>query len=502
MKEEIKNSLGELTENLLNGDNVAINQNHMIGFEISKFILIKEHLIKKSDISGAEKTTFNVEENFDYLNSINLLAAYVRSNNMEININGTVELIGVHSERLKENVQLIHMIRNSLAHNKYDIEDGFLKINNNGFIICDIPLELIKKFNDECTDIFNKNLDGDYSNDITNLFLNRNLENDNKLLYISLYSYMVLCFASVDKDMDVVNIKSVNMQPNFISTNHQFNTEDAAVRDCVTKCSRFQPDLNNLYEHLNPNYYEAMATKENNLRNKLIDKINDRHIQNLRSIRNSIEHVNFLVNDDGTISLFDMNNQSDIDSKTYEITNSAKHFFTFTREIDENNISNDEFAFLNDIFYYSDPYFIKILDIINDYFEELWYSDYYGFVVGNEYLNNQEDIIEQILRIIYCLKNRVDDSLNTKKMIVQLITYLEQLAKTSNELNDQLDNICLCVGDYYNFDRKEFENFLCKLCFVRMLTIDLLMKQDDALTIIDNHTLVSSEYDYVKKLMN
>lgn len=502
MIDEVKLAFKELAENLLANKKVSLNNKHKLGFTIISFILFKEHIIKKSEVNNCSKIIFDYNKNEKYLNPINELSRFVENNTIEIADKGNIELIGTNDETIKDDIWAVHLIRNAFAHMEFTIENDVFKIHNTvneqSTLVCDIPIHLIENFNSECLKIFCDNLETDYPNDITNIFFNPNF-NDNKLLYMALYTYMVLCFD--DKDIDVVNIKSVYMQPNFTSQNHQFNSDKEAVTNCINDCDQFQFDLNRLYEYLNPHHYESKSQKENRVRNKLIEKINTKYLQNVRSIRNSIKHANFVINDDGTISLFDMNDQNDLESKTYEITSSPESLFALARDIDENNISNDEFAFLNDIFYDADSDFEEKLNIIEAYFIELLENDYYIFVVGAEFPNRQCGIIEKILDIIACLKNRIDTSLNTKEMIVYLINYLEQLVKVSEELYNQFDNICFNVSYCEEIDVEKFRQFLIDLYLARMLTIELLMTQDNALTIIDNHTLVSSDYDHVKKLM-
>ena len=506
MKEKIKISFKNLLENLFGGKKYDLNEKHKLGFTIANFILLKEHIIKKSEINKCSKIYFDFDKNKEYLEPINELSSFVRKDALEIADNGDIELNGTNNESIKDSVWLVHLIRNAFAHGEFTIEDGLFKINNKinekSTLVCDIPIDMIEKFNNECAKVFNENLDTNYSNDITNFFFNYHLNlNDDRLLYMSLYTYMALTFADMDKDMDVANIKSVYTQPVFTSENHQFSKDTIAVRNCLEDCDKFQCDLNKLYEHLNPKHYDSKLQKENKLRNNLTDKINKRYLQSVRAIRNSIEHANFLINDGGNICLFDMNNQNDLDSKTYEVINTPEYFFTLVRDIDDNNISNDKFAFLNGVFSISDSKFLERLEIIEDYFIELLESDYYIFIIGAEYQNSQVSIIENILYIIHCLKNRVDDYFNTKEMIVKLIGYLEQLAKISEELYNQFDNICFNMYYSTQIDNEEFRKFLFNLYFARMFTIDFLMSQQDVLTIIDNHTLICNEYDYVKKLM-
>lgn len=506
MKEEIKHSFKELLENLFAGKKYILNENHKLGFIVTNFILFKEHIIKKSEINGYTKIYFDFDKNKDYLEPINILSNFVSKNALEIADKGNIELEGINSESIEDNIWLVHLIRNAFAHGEFTIENGFFKINNTvnqkSTLVCDIPIDIIENFNDECLQIFKDNLVANYPNDITNIFFNDNFDlYENRLLYMSLYTYMALSFANMDKDMDIVNIKSVYMQPEFVSQTHQFSKDTIAVNNCIEDCDRFQFDLNRLYEYLNPGHYDSKSQKENKLRDNLNDKVNKKYLQSLRAIRNSIEHANVLINDDGTISLFDMNNQNDIDSKTYEITNSPQHFFDFTRDIEENNISNDEFAFLNGIFSISDSRFLDKLEMISDSFIKLLESNYFCFVIGAENNTRKCSIIDDILYIIYCLKNHEDDLLNTKEMIINLIGHLEQLATISNHLYDQFDNICFNVSESAQFDSAEFRDFLIDLYFARMFTIDLLMNQQEILTIIDNHTLVCKEYNYVKKLM-
>ena len=282
MKEEIKISLRELTEELLAGNNVTSNKIHEIGFTISKFVIIKENMIKKCDVNGIEKTVFNVNENLDYLFPINKLADYIRETSSFINLSGDMILNGVHGKKLKDNIQIIHMVRNALAHNKYEIEDGFLKIDNPSFLVCDIPFELIEEFNDKCTYNFNKNLGENYPNNITNLFLNDKLENTKRLLYMSLYSYILFVSSAIDFEkstkidaesgeevkLSFSNFPPIYSEPYCIKMSHEYSTATKQVFHELSNVYDFIDDLNSLDHHFNLNHYYCKQAKDSKIQEK------------------------------------------------------------------------------------------------------------------------------------------------------------------------------------------------------------------------------------------
>lgn len=152
MKNLIKLSR-ELVENLLSGNKQKLGKEYFFMFSISKFILLKETILKKDSANNI--LYFNNVKNARFIPAILSFADEIKKNG-KYQINTTsirLEKIDGDSQKLVEALWLFNKVRDSLAHGQYtiDLENDSLLINNdhsndrnNAYkLVCSIPIKLL-----------------------------------------------------------------------------------------------------------------------------------------------------------------------------------------------------------------------------------------------------------------------------------------------------------------------------------------------------------------------
>lgn len=152
MKELIKLSR-ELVENLLDGNKKKLGKEYYLMFTISKFILLKESILKKD--SANKILYFNNVKYAKYIPAILSFADEIKKNG-DYKIDNTSIMLkenNIDSQKLTESLWIFNKVRDSLSHGQYtiDLENDSLLINNdhsncenNSYkLICSIPIELL-----------------------------------------------------------------------------------------------------------------------------------------------------------------------------------------------------------------------------------------------------------------------------------------------------------------------------------------------------------------------
>ena len=152
MKNLIKLSR-ELVENLLNGNKQKLGKEYFFMFSISKFVLLKERILKKDSTNNI--LYFNNVKNAKYIPSILSFADEIKKNgNYQINNTSIrLEKTDRDSQKLAEALWIFNKVRDSLAHGQYtiDLENDSILINNdhsndrnNAYkLVCSIPIKLL-----------------------------------------------------------------------------------------------------------------------------------------------------------------------------------------------------------------------------------------------------------------------------------------------------------------------------------------------------------------------
>ena len=110
----------------------CVHKDDYFMFQISKFLLLKESMIKKD--SDNNQIYFNVVDNQEYLKSIIYIVDYVRNHGILISNNVDVVILPAGykaSKELKSYIRDFHKIRDSIAHGGYYID------STNGCIVLD-----------------------------------------------------------------------------------------------------------------------------------------------------------------------------------------------------------------------------------------------------------------------------------------------------------------------------------------------------------------------------
>ena len=143
----------ELVENLLNGNKQKLGKEYFFMFSISKFVLLKERILKKDSVNNV--LYFNNVKDAKYIPAILSFADEIKKNgNYQIN-NTSIRLKKTDrdSQKLAEALWLFNKVRDSLAHGQYtiDLENDSILINNdhsnainNAYkLVCPIPIKLL-----------------------------------------------------------------------------------------------------------------------------------------------------------------------------------------------------------------------------------------------------------------------------------------------------------------------------------------------------------------------
>lgn len=167
MKNLIKLSR-ELVENLLNGNKQKLGKEYFFMFSISKFVLLKERILKKDSVNNI--LYFNNVKDAKYIPVILSFADEIKKNgNYQINNTSIrLEKTDRDSQKLAEALWLFNKVRDSLAHGQYtiDLENDSILINNDNSndinnaykLVCSIPIKLLNSISFYIEEI-NKKID-------------------------------------------------------------------------------------------------------------------------------------------------------------------------------------------------------------------------------------------------------------------------------------------------------------------------------------------------------
>ncbi len=167
MKNLIKLSR-ELVENLLNGNKQKLGKEYFFMFSISKFVLLKERILKKDSANNI--LYFNNVKDAKYIPAILSFADEIKKNgNYQINnISIRLEKTDGDFQKLAEALWLFNKVRDSLVHGQYtiDLENDSILINNDHSndrndaykLVCSISIKLLNSISFYIEEI-NKKID-------------------------------------------------------------------------------------------------------------------------------------------------------------------------------------------------------------------------------------------------------------------------------------------------------------------------------------------------------
>ena len=287
MKELIKLSR-ELVENLLDGNKKKLGKEYYLMFTISKFILLKERILKKD--SANKILYFNNVKYAKYIPAILSFADEIKKNG-DYKIDNTSIMLkenNIDSQKLTESLWLFNKVRDSLAHGQYtiDLENDSLLINNdhsnckdNSYkLICSIPIELLNSISfyiekvDEKPDA--KELSKAYREYLEEIAANydvddRILFNDNYINNINKY---------YDNKYDIIN-NNYDNKYDIINNNYD-NKYDIINNNYDNKYFGNNKYLNNDKYYDNEKYYDNNKYYDNEIK-KLFNNLTIKELQGL-----------------------------------------------------------------------------------------------------------------------------------------------------------------------------------------------------------------------------
>lgn len=172
---ELKEKTRELVEILLSGNTRKLTKVHFFSFSIAKFVLIKEKILIKT---GQRKFYFGKKQKAKYMPMIMKFKEEIIKNASYVVNNIEIESEEKLTPEEKEALWFFNKVRDSLVHNKYniDLDSNTINIDNVNdtySLKCSIPIELFNSITFYIEKSINSNDDfSDYNKDYLNSYDN------------------------------------------------------------------------------------------------------------------------------------------------------------------------------------------------------------------------------------------------------------------------------------------------------------------------------------------
>ena len=197
---ELKEKTRELVEILLSGNTQKLTKIHFFSFSIAKFVLIKEKILIKT---GQRKFYFGKKQKAKYMPMIMKFKEEIIKNASYVVNNIEIESEEKLTPEEKEALWFFNKVRDSLVHNKYniDLDSNTINIDNVNdtySLKCSIPIELFNSITFYIEKSINSNDDfsdykdylnsyDNYMNEMASLY-NFDKVYDNKIYYNKIHN--------------------------------------------------------------------------------------------------------------------------------------------------------------------------------------------------------------------------------------------------------------------------------------------------------------------------
>ena len=197
---ELKEKTRELVEILLSGNTQKLTKVHFFSFSIAKFVLIKEKILIKT---GQRKFYFGKKQKAKYMPMIMKFKEEIIKNASYVVNNIEIESEEKLTPEEKEALWFFNKVRDSLVHNKYniDLDSNTINIDNVNdtySLKCSIPIELFNSITFYIEKSINSNDDfsdykdylnsyDNYMNEMASLY-NFDKVYDNKIYYNKIHN--------------------------------------------------------------------------------------------------------------------------------------------------------------------------------------------------------------------------------------------------------------------------------------------------------------------------
>lgn len=447
MKEQIKKELEILIQDIIDDKNIELNQSHFLAFELANFIVKKEDIIKKEDIPGSERIIFDINTYEGSLPIIEQIANYVRicgdtkeftkGPKKEVLLEGNISDLNINT--IKDNLRIVHQIRNDIAHGNYEIHSNFLETT--GKIKCTLPWTLIRDFNQHIikedpafniddvlsiSEIFDQYQTNNYFARILGM---RPECTRAEILHIALYSYALLTFSDIEKNINSYSNLSINSL-------YLIEPQD----EYINKCEKIKRVLNEFQDDITKkiqNYQrcsdeeakeriESSIQKEINEASQGVDELFFGAKDTAGSkIRNAVLHGNYIVGRYDNILMYDKNNQADEREKNFPVGLYYKDFFNQIKNINNCQLQHNK---INDIIYMVSN--VNNLKEVTEFLREILKHSSAGIDIDDVYsvlssTNNLIKIIENNTST-----NKIDRITESVQTIIKLIVDNKNLHNT------------------------------------------------------------------------
>ena len=499
MKELIKLSR-ELVENLLDGNKKKLGKEYYLMFTISKFILLKESILKKD--SANKILYFNNVKYAKYIPAILSFADEIKKNG-DYKIDNTSIMLkenNIDSQKLTESLWIFNKVRDSLAHGQYtiDLENDSLLINNdhsncenNSYkLICSIPIELLNSISfyiekvDEKPDAkelskayreYLEEITANYDVDDRILFNDNYINNINKY-YDNKYDNLNNNYDNLNNNYDnKYDILKNNYDNKYDNLNNNYdNKYDILKNNYDNKDDILKNNHDNKYDILKNNYDNKYDNLKNNYDNKddiLKNNYNDKYFDNDKYLNNDkyFDNDKYLNNDKyyDNEKYYDNNKYYDNEIKKLFNNLTIKELQGLVEQLLEYKPRNEkEKEQTNQIIRKfrslklqrkekQEEFDVKTSDLMREI------SDILGIKVGTKN-SNAAIALYMYMNLVFSQNNEIDYShicLRDLLISVNPYKYTDKVEEVSNLSDDRRQKIINFEKNYINI-----KNYINKLC--------------------------------------
>lgn len=386
--EEIVKEFDKYMPYVFENKSFSLNQVHYYGLTLLIFITLKELYIPKNI---SEKTIyFDKNNNIAVTKAFYKLAKEIMKQPDSYKKNYLNIDLAEDNKELEEVIWIINKLRDSICHNKFCIEEGILKINNNNFddenidelgkykLKCDIPLTFLEEIFDDIKIYINEFTDfvlyteEEMKNPIVkyaNLVNQKQTINKENYFNIFAIAYFTLFFMN----------ESAKIQYEYLDLSHigilvfiKKGSKYIDKRNCTYK--EIKETIDKIYKSIENYKKHSTESLKNNIINnyeKLLLKIKDSLVilnqEAYNMIRNGFEHVNINIPAKTNINVNDKKDKRNTGYVKMGMYSKLEELYNLTKQIKNSNLENHYSLniFLNNLVAFGYPSYDRIFELIN-----------------------------------------------------------------------------------------------------------------------------------------
>lgn len=152
---------------------------------------------------------------------------------------------------------------------------------------------------------------------------------------VSLYNYMVLSFSQI-KNISDVDLSYVKTEGLYFEFDQNYsNTIKALNSLCEDFNNKIEPLLEKYSKHPNDSFRHSLMDTFAKFYTDVLKKYNDKNTMIITSIRNSVEHGNYIAIKGGYVGLYDQPKQNDNITRKFSCVSSPETLFKIATDINK-----------------------------------------------------------------------------------------------------------------------------------------------------------------------